>query len=233
MRAVTTFSPKGYEQYGRKMLESYVKHWPCPIEVWYEKKPDFEHEKIIYRDIRDIEDRLLFLESARRINGSDGIIKDTYNWEFDAIKFCNKVFCQLESKDDKVFWVDADTVTHSDVPEEMLSGLLEGVSYCYFGRTTWTETGFLGFNKEHPQYKAFHHQYRKAYLDGIIFTMLQWTDCFAFDYAKIGLQGNNLSPNGQGVQHVIAESFMSEYIDHLKGARKIRGHSPESKVRWW
>ncbi len=215
------------------MLETYVKHWPCPIEVWYEERPDFEHEKIIYRPISSIVDRMLFLGTAKTIPGADGVIDDRYHYTYDAIKFCNKVFCQLETQDDLVFWVDADTVTHHDVPPEVLRGLLNGVPYCFFGRGTYTETGFIGFNKKHPEYAALHRQYRRAYMEGILFTLLGWHDCYAFDYARIGIQGNNLSPNGRGMQHVIAESFLSSYLDHLKGNRKTHGHSPESVVKWW
>jgi len=233
LRAVTTFSPEGYEKYGRKCLETFVKHWPIPIEVWYEEKPDFEHEKIIYRPIDGIEDRKKFLEIAKTVPGSDGTAQGTYNFHYDAIKFCHKVFCQLETEDDLVYWVDADTVTHKDVPKEMLEGLLKDHPYCFFGRGTFTETGFLGFNKKSHLYEFFKYQYRRVYMEKIIFRLLGWHDCFAFDFARIGIQGNNLSPLGTGTEHVIAMSFMAEYIDHLKGNRKKRGHSPESIVKWW
>ena len=233
MKAVTTFSPKGYEQYGKKFLETFVKHWPCAIEVYYEEKPDFEDEKITYIPISSLRDRTKFIELAKQIPGSDGIIGDQYSFHHDSIKFCNKVFCQLACEDDIVYWVDADTVTYRDIPKELLESLVLRFPFCYFGRNSYTETGLIGFNKRHNMYKVFERQYRKCYLDRILFTLPGWHDCYAFEYAKIGIEGNNLSPNGQGLQHVIAESFMANYIDHLKGARKKRGHSPESIVRWW
>jgi len=238
MKAVTTFSPEGYEQYGRKCLESLIENWPSEIVVFYERKPDLVHEKLIYRDISTIPERDRFLklsekvpESAGYMRQSDGTIE--YNFMRDSRKYCHKVFAQMAVDDDLVFWVDADTFVFKPIPEDYLRGLLVDVPYCFFGRDTYTETGFLGFNTQHRMFRLLKQQYLNCYARGVIFQLLGWHDCFAFDFARIGLAGRNLSPAGKGVDHVIAESELGQYLDHMKGARKSLGHSPEQKVKWW
>lgn len=223
MLAVTSFSPNGYEQYGRKCLESYVKHWPCKIMVWYEERPDFEHELVEYRDIREIESLNRFLEKLKSVPDSDGIINGRYNYNFDAKKFCKKVFVQEASFDlsEKVFWLDSDTVTNFDIPAGFLNGLVESLPFAYLGRSkTYTETGFLGFNVQHKDFKTFRENYVTAYTKGRIFTQRKaWHDCIAFDMARGSIKGNDLNKDTpfQGLDHCWPHTVLGKYITHNKG----------------
>lgn len=227
MLTVTSFSPKGYEQYGRKCLESYVKHWPCKILVWYEEKPDFEHELVEYRDLNDLDSLTAFLYRLESVADSDGIINGRYNYNFDARKFCKKVFAQEASfdLDSAVFWLDADTVTQRDIPEAFLRSLVEGFPFCYLGRSrSYTETGFLGFNTTHKDFAAFRASYIAAYTKGRIFAQTRaWHDCIAFDMARGVIQGNDLNKRTQhqGLDHCWPHTVLGEYVIHNKGpARK-------------
>lgn len=239
MKAVTTFSPAGYKEYGKRCLEGLVENWPSDIVVFYEEKPDFEHPKIIYRPLSEIPERDAFLRLSERVPEAAGYFRNDdgkleYNFMRDSRKYCHKAFAQMAVDDDLVFWIDADTVVFKPIPEDFLRGLLDGVPYCFFGRTTYTETGFLGFNTKHDLFPLLKRQYMNCYVRGAIFGLLGWHDCFAFDYARIGLSGRNLSPNGQEFDHVIAKSELAQYLDHLKGpSRKRTGYSAEAAVRWW
>jgi len=238
MKAVTTFSPRGYRKYGKKCLESLIRNWPSEIGVFYEEKPDLEHEKLIYVPLNSIPERQEFLKLAENIPGSDGMVErekapTEYNFMRDALKYCHKAFCQMAVEDDHVFWIDADTVVFKEIQRDFLVSLFDGHPYCYFGRGMYTETGFLGFNQTHQLFPLLKRQYINCYTKGVLFSMLGWHDCFAFDYARIGIEGNNLSPLGKGTEHVIATSILGDYLDHLKGNRKNLGHSPEQKVQWW
>lgn len=228
MLAITSFSPKGYEQYGRKCLESYVKHWPCKILVWYEEKPDFEHELVEYRDLNELESLTKFLERLKSIPDSDGIINGRYNYNFDAQKFCKKVFAQEASFDEaeKVFWLDADTISLKGVTREFLEGLLSSVPFAFLGRrNSYTETGFLGFNTKHQDFPAFRKNYVSAYTQGRIFQNKRaWHDCIAFDMARGNIKGNDLNRNTpyQGLDHCWPHTILSQYLIHNKGpARKM------------
>lgn len=223
MLVVTSFSPEGYELYGRRCLETFVKHWPCKIVVFYEQKPDFEHEKIEYRDLYSIPLIKQFLDKISTPE-FEGILNNQYDYRYNAHKFCRKVFAQdaVFDEDSAVFWLDADSVTLEDVPEEFLEVLIAGVPFTYYGRSkTYTETGFIGFNTVHPNFFGFRQKYLDYFLSGEIFTQLKgWHDCIAFDYARQGIIGRNLSPNGHGMEHVMASGPTAEYWTHLKGPRR-------------
>ena len=235
MKAITTFSDKGYEQYGRRCLETFVEHWPCDIIVFYENdEPDFKHEKIKYFPINLLTNRNDFLDAARTVEHADGMVNGKYRYQFDAIKFCHKAFCQMAVRDDVTFWVDADCITHSDISEDYLRGLVSDVAVsCFDRKGSYPETGFIGFNHAHKDFQTFRKQYEDVYLSGEIFELTGWHDCYALQHALRGIEFRNLSPEGEGVAHVIAKSDLSKFIDHTKGPRKQLGHSPESAVQWW
>jgi hypothetical protein len=109
--------------------------------------------------------------------------------------------------------------------------LVRGVPFCYFGRQgkgAYTETGFVGFNTAHEKFKDFRSKYLNCFTSGRIFQQkLGWHDCIAFDLARQGINGNNLSPAGAGMSHVMLNSVITPYVDHCKGPkRKALGYSP-------
>lgn len=171
-----------------------------------------------------------YLEKIKRVPGSDGRCPE-YDYQFDASKFCRKVFAQDAAfdLDEEVFWFDADCVALKAIPEEFLKSLISEVPFCYLGRKNlYTETGFLGFNTKHPDFVKFRSRYLSYFTSGKIFSqMMGWHDCIAFDYAREGIEGNNLTPDGSGVAHVLLNSCMAPYLDHCKGPkRKELGYSP-------
>lgn len=227
MLAVTSFSPKGYERYGKQCLESYVEHWPCKILAWYEgEKPDFEHELIEYRNLLEIESLEKFLKKLESVPDSDGVIDGRYNYNFDAKKFCRKVFAQDSSfdLDEKIFWLDADSVTFEHLDPSFLGGLVEDFPFAYLGRKkSYTETGFIGFNTRHQDFQEFRKHYMTAYTQGRIFqNQTAWHDCIAFDMAREGIKGNDLNKGTpyQGLDHCFPYTVLAKYIVHNKGPRR-------------
>jgi len=51
---ITTFNSKGYEQYGKRMVEGFAQHWPkeIPLKVYYEDLPEdrTQQENIVWVD---------------------------------------------------------------------------------------------------------------------------------------------------------------------------------------
>lgn len=223
MIAVTTFSKTGYEVYGKKFLETFVKHWPCKIVVYYEEKPDFEHEKIEYRSFFEIPNVQTFYEYLKNVPMAHGIVNGKYDYNKDAWKFTRKVFAQLDAFNEggKVFWLDADIETQKDVPEDFLMGLFDGKSLCYLGRPNfYTETGFIGFDTEHEDFPLFKSEYTRCLQKGIFLTLPRWHDCEIFDWARKETPGNDLSPFKGGI-NVFPKSVLGEYMIHNKGDRKF------------
>jgi hypothetical protein len=89
------------------------------------------------------------------------------------------------------------------------------------GQMAYTETGWLGFNTKHEKFPEFRSKYLSYFTSGKIFSQLKgWHDCIAFDYARQGIEGRNLTPDGHGVGDVMGTSKLAKYMIHLKGSRK-------------
>lgn len=232
MIAVTCFSEKGYEETGRKMLETFVENWPIKIIAYYESKkvPDLRHPNIIYRPFFAIPGVIGFLDylaadNDHPINGvviQDG--KERYNYNYDIWKFCRKMFAQFDAFKErgKVFWVDSDVVTRKPIEREFLENLFDGEHLVFLGREGFhSETGFVGFDVEHPEFPKFEERYVDTLRRGIIFTLERWHDCAAFDWAREG-KGKDLSPfwkQGDSLS-VWKRTILADYMIHYKGQRK-------------
>jgi hypothetical protein len=223
---VTTFHQAGWA-YAKNCLQGLAKYFPGKVVAYYEEKPDFEDPKVELRDWFQIPGASVYLEKVKRVFGADGKQPHGYDFRFDASKFCRKVFAQeaVFDEDELVFWFDADCLFHDPLPEELLTGLVKDVPFAYMGRgghKSYTETGFLGFNTKHQDFPKFRAKYLSYFTSGKIFSQLKgWHDCIAFDHAREGIPGRNMSPEGHLMGSVIHMTVLAPYIDHLKGNRKF------------
>jgi len=227
---VTSFSPEGYEKYGKNFLK-FIDFWPGKIICYLEEPIDFEHEKLIKRDFFEIPFALSFITNIKEIHRSNGVAHGKYNYNFDVNKFCRKMFCQYEAfkEGGKVFWLDSDLEFKSAIPEQWLNDLFDGQSLVLLDRAGfYSETGFVGFDTEHKDFKEFAERYSDVLKKGIIFSLKRWHDCEAFDWAREG-KGKNLTPwwditkaktNSIEYLEVMSKSILDEYIVHHKGRRK-------------
>jgi hypothetical protein len=214
---------------GRKFLETFVEHWPCKILVYYESLPDFKHEKVEYRNLFDVHGLTSFLTLIQDKPMCKGNLAEGYNYNFDIWKFCRKSFAQFDALNHKgkVIWLDSDIETHKDVTVEWIDNLFEDTGLVFLGREGFhTETGFIGFNTEVPDFERFLSKYVNVYRHGIIFSLKKWHDCEAFDWARSFKQvkEKNLSPNWKfeiDSLDVFGNSVLSEYMTHHKGIRKF------------
>jgi len=206
--AITTFAPKHWEFYARICVERMVKLWPGPIRVYFEGSAPPALEGIEARPL-DCVDRTEFLK--RNVPNRPGFL-------WDAKRFCHKVFAQLDAmKDGEPFWwIDADVFIFKKVPKELLE---QNDLVTFLGRSSYTETGLVGFNPKHSEFKWFEDRYRSMYTNGTIFSLDHWTDCHAFDYARIE-RGENLTPHGRGFDNVMKSSKFGAHMAHFKGPRK-------------
>lgn len=246
MRAITTFPLREMDRYGSTFLRTYAAHWKIPLTMYHEgEAPRFRHPLITYKSLTAIEgyeEFLQFCHTDRRVRGiqqaalQPGRINP---WLYDAARFCHKVFAQFDAVEQHyqrpyngvsecVIWLDGDIVTLKDVPVEWLSGLVIGHPFTFCGRDSFSELGFLGLDPNAKGFEEFWRRYNWLYRDRALFDLSAWTDCHAFDHARKGIEGQNLTPHGHGVDHVWMDSPLAEYMDHLKGpARKNEGRSPE------
>jgi hypothetical protein len=226
--AVTSFHPAGWT-YAQNCLKGLAESFPGRIVAYAEEVPEFD-SRIELRDFYEIKGVNEYLEKIKRVFGANGHQINGYDYRFDANKFCRKVFAQdaVFDEDQYVFWIDADCVFFKPIEEEFLVSLVKDVPFAYMGRgkqgsyVSYTETGFLGFNTKHKDFPAFRAKYLSYFTSGRIFQQLRgWHDCIAFDHAREGIKGNNLSPNGQGMNDVLRNTVLAPYMEHLKGRKKF------------
>lgn len=231
---VTSFNWQGYERYGKNFIESWKQYWSPSIRltVFYEG-PEFEDfqfpEGMSWRPIEEVEFLQDFMDNLR-FPIQSGLVGDAYDINFDA-RMARKTFMQVHAArkyGGKVVWLDADVITHSHVPERLIDDLLpDDALCCYLGRDGWyyTESGFIGFNADHPLASRFFKNYVHVFIVGSIFTQPGWHDCFGFDAVR-AVMGNgpefvNLAKDlPHGTMHPFVNSVLGAYMDHRKGPRK-------------
>jgi hypothetical protein len=246
-RVITSFNAEGYKVYGKRFVETWLEFWPktVALTVFYEgEDTDFEMlPGISWHPIEDVEFLTDYLNALKPFPLFSGIVGDRYDINFDA-RMGRKTFMQVHAcrkYGGKVFWMDADSVTVKHVPERFLDDCLPDDKFnCYLGRDGWyyTESGFIGFNSDHPIAKRFLRDYVHVFIVGSIFTQIGWHDCIAFDAirfmaAKDGYAGEfvNLSAHvPKGTMHPHANSVIGQYVQHLKGDRKNTGELKEGDI---
>ncbi len=210
MLAITTFPEWAWGEYAEDCVRSLSSFWPGSIRVYHEGKAPPALGRVEFRPLNmKARDDFLKLD-----------IDQPAGFLYDAKRFCHKVFAQLDAMDQKFYWIDADMKAFDKIPLELLEEQLEDVPFCYMGRDSYTETGLIGFNPEHKDFPVFKARYTEMYIRVKIFRQTYWTDCHAFDAARRGIEGNNMTPCGQGFENVITQSPFSEYLYHFKGNRK-------------
>jgi len=233
---VTSFNAEGYRRYGKKMVESWLQYWPKSIRltVYYEgEESEFDMVSgLSWRPIEEVEFLTDFMNSLQ-FPLMHGIVGSGYDINFDA-RMCRKVFIQNHASKTyggKVFWFDADSITTKHVPESFLDSCLpDDALCCFLGRDGWyyTESGFIGFNRDHPLASKFFKNYVHVPIVGTIFTQPGWHDCYVFDAVRM-VMGNgpefvNLAKNvPHGHMHPFQISAPGLYMEHHKGNRKDTG----------
>ena len=229
---VTSFSDKGYEQYGKQFIETFLKFWPKSetLVVYHEEtKPDIEDERVEYRALFDMEEAKEFFETILRshpIFRGKRMEGKAYDYRMDAFRFSRKVFALTDayknSDSQFIAWIDADVYTHSKVPEKFLQMVLVDNFVAYLGRDfMYSECGFMAFDTGKPLASEFFDLYKKSYVSGAFRYLGEWHDCYVFDYTRVllGVSENNLS-HGMQFDHPFSETVLGKYMHHLKGERK-------------
>lgn len=233
---ITSFNKAGFDRYGKECVESFLRFWPTNVRltVFYEgEETDFPMTHgVSWHPIESIPHLMDYMENLR-FPIMHGIVGNDFNMHLDA-RQARKVFMEVHAAQKyggKVFWLDADTITHAPVPEGLLDQVLpDDKMNCFLGRDGWyhTESGFIGFNMKHPLCGRFMKNYRNVFISGSHFTQPGWNDCYGFDamrqlYYQQGYQDafHNLAEGvPEGTMHPFVNTILGKYMDHRKGPRK-------------
>lgn len=245
-KVVTSFNEEGYKRYGKAFIESWKKHAPPAIglTVYYEGDAFDFVDGVSWHPIEEVEFLSDFMGTLK-FPIMHGILGDSYDVWFDA-RHARKVFMEmyaLRKYGGKVFWVDSDSILTRDMPQTFFDLMLPDDKFaCYLGRDGWyfTESGFIGFNADHPSAKKFAKNYVQMFVAGTFLAnavhgRLCWNDCGGFDAIR-HLMGNgeefvNLAAAvPKNTMHPLQNCEVGKYITHLKGNRKDTGKLEDGDI---
>jgi hypothetical protein len=235
---VTSWSPKGYEQYGRKFLESWKETgWDeaAPLVVFTEGHVP-EIDGPCYVDLLGDQDLHSFLQRYGEIPAANGFGQTqdgrwVCDYRFQATKFARKVFAitsgEIPEADWRI-WIDADVV-FTKAPSEAFweDTCPKEAAGSYIGRTDWhhSECGWVAYKTGDGHIRHFLERFRVWYTSGFVFQLPEWHDSYVFDQLRKlddftgpvwGLKWKNLA-EGIGGMHPWPETVLGQYLIHNKG----------------
>lgn len=230
---VTSFTEKGYQQYGKEFIRTFMEHWPKSVKlVVYYEGTNLRHD---WKSINEVPNWSAWMKLIAPFQLMQGAIDNQYDIRYDA-RTNRVIFMQnhaLRTFKGKVYWIDGDVITHAPVTEKFLDDVLpDDKMCCYLGRGNWydSETGFIGFNYNHPSCEHFLKVEENCLFSGIVFALPRWWDMTVFDWAreafcamdpKLKNEFVDLAADlPRGTMHPFINSVIGSVMDHLKGQRK-------------
>jgi hypothetical protein len=206
LTVVTTFHKPGYEQYGKRMIQTFLENWPKNVNLYVYAEDCVVEEQAPNLKVFDLHaaspDLVKFKNKWKGVPKANGdVSKDPVRsrrkdsgkgFKWDAVRFAHKVYSIFAAvsvcDSDWLMWMDADTICHSKITEKDLEKMLPGKQdLCFLGRRgKYSECGLYGMNLKHDTTLAFLKEFQRVYdqaEDGI-FQMAEWHDSFVFDEVR-------------------------------------------------
>ncbi len=249
---VTGIGPGGWEEYASQTLPVMQRHWPADRFILYIEQREFD---LCSLD-KSLEDEweicfaegvpgwLAFQARCQQypvLQGRERAPKHRwkpreqargYSYRYDAAKFSKMAMYAADAakhaEDGVLVWLDADVMTHRDVPRPLvLDTLRDGADVAYLGRrAAHSETGFVAF--QIPEGRKIAEAWGHWYTSGNVFHLPEWHSAYVFDRCvqAHARSPRDLTPGGTG--HVWFRGPLRYHADHLKGIkRKKEGISEE------
>jgi hypothetical protein len=221
IKAITTFSAAGYEQYGRRMVDTFNQYWQIPLTVYQEG----------FKISNGVDLNVPWQTEFKRRNS----YRKFADFRFDAVRFSHKVAAVTEAARDcdYLIWLDGDVFTHKTVSmadtTQWLPADDEYISWLWRDKL-YPEMGFYVLNVNHPQHKTAMNNLVNYYADDSIYKLEQWHDCWVFREVikNLGVKWKSLSGGYEWHSHPFINGPLGEFMDHAKGNRKAQGKSNAS-----
>lgn len=240
---VTTCNEDGWKKYGQKMAATFARFWPQEISLrLYAEGFKTKTERVTTSTLPEWLDQF----KARHASNASahGRADGRYDFRHDSVRFSHKVAAitdaALKLPADILIWMDADTLTHSQVTTAWLESLFDKTAYIgWLDRIgLYPELGFYMLNCRHPEHQAIMTEFRRLYETDNVLKLAETHDCFVLKQiidaasATGRISVHSLSgKKGRKCSHPMVNSRLAECFDHLKGERKQEGRSRRSDLR--
>lgn len=233
MKVITTFSQDGYELYGKRMVDTWLRYWPKEAELIVYT----ENFNLTQKDKRitelDINKHCPLLEKFKTtsINLKKQEDKKQQRKIDKAIRWSHKVYVishALNYQNKNFLFLDGDTFTTRSVNIKLIDNLLRdhlfAVHFEQIKGDLHFETGLIAFNLLHPQIEILKNELQKGYDNLDVYKLPKAWDGFWFAHLtkKFNLDVLNLGNNG-----VFSNSLVSGTIFHDVGKKKFHNSSIE------
>lgn len=246
---VTTFNADGLKEYGQRMIDSFEQYWPAEVDLVVCKEncqPCVSRANVKLYDLLHLSSPLnSFVERHRnnpRAHGLAGppeVFDPGKSFRWNAVRFAYKIYAislvANYTADGWLIWLDADTVTHSNIQLADLDRLCPtDAMICYLGRGEkyHSECGWVAYNLDHANTRSFIQDLRGMYDTDRIFDLREWHDSYVWDTVRRQYQEQNqfynlttTMPQPGRAGHPFINSDLGSFMDHLKGSRKQEGRS--------
>jgi len=261
---VTTCHAQGYEQYGRRMVESFLAHWPAevPLLLYHEGfEPPQAPGRIEPHDLPASSPALVAFKTRHldnpRAHGRQlpwarlrlGPVsmplpvrtrKASYRW--DAVRFAHKSFAIFDAARrtdaDVLIWIDADTLFFGDVDLAELNRLAPAdCAVACLRRPNHSECGFVAYHLRDAHTPRLLAEFEAMYTQDLLFNEREYHDSYLFDVVRQRAEARGAKVHdiaeGAGWQasHVLINSRLGAFMDHMKGGRKAEGRSRAEDLR--
>lgn len=222
-KIITTLGPRGWETYGRRFVESFIKFWPSEmqLEVWHhDTTGDFPaYDRVKFRALESVPS----FQKLKAKLGQDAKDGPTLQYCFKAVALASAVTPDL----DWIAFIDADTETMRHVDSQLLDQLFDDsvhLTYLYRKGVAESEGSWFAFNLAtvkgaslladywglYDSFEAFH--YKKAHDNAVL-------DRLVVLHRAHGLQVKNLAEGALGLD-AFHQSPLGAYMIHYKGPDK-------------
>lgn len=257
IRVVTTTSKAGFNEYGKKMLDTFERYWPPEIKLLFynEDLPDETFHRYKKNVSMQHFPGWFYRWKSSWANVADANGRDPkknregrpYDFRRDCIKFSHKVAAltdaALDMDDGLLIWMDGDTLSHQPISEDWIYSLFPALDkedrYMAWlaRRRGHPECGFLMFRCWHPAHHRYMTEMQRIYETGDIFKVSETHDSFIFQHVAIRAMKEgwlpepyNLSGQAMIFHHPFVHCELGSRLDHAKGARKKHGRTPRVEV---
>ncbi len=157
-----------------------------------------------------------------------------YRW--DAVRFAHKTFAIFHAARhadaDVLLWVDADTFFFADVAQADLDRMLPPERFVgCLRRPIHSECGLVAYGLTQVHTHPMLADFERMYTGDLLFAEDEFHDSFIFDVVRERAERQGAVPHdiaegvGQHAEHVLINSWLGRFMDHLKGDRKDAGRS--------
>jgi hypothetical protein len=240
---VTTCNASGWEQYGRRMVETFDRFWPASIPLYlYAEGFTPDHPRPLVREMP----AWLGEFKARHADHSRarGLVNGNYNYLYDCVRFAHKVAAVtdagLRTPADVLIWADADIITHSSLDEAWLNEIFPPGPYIAWldrsSRFLHPECGFYMLRCSHPAHLHLMTRFRELYETDAVLALAETDDSSVLQHLIVKAERDglatthSLSGDAWDNGHPLINGPLGARLDHLKGPRKESGRSPVSDL---